>query len=316
LSTDDLHKLVEVFKITVNKIVEGVFMPVDAKVLDELIKKHKSAMAVCADYNRYLDEFNIAATRLSAPAISRYRKGKRQMPPVMVEWLDEQQFVHLTPWGGFTVYEEQMPAWFGGILSLLRVGEVEQALSVVEMADFNAKATESEETLPFVRLAALRGVISRHLGDLESTEYAFQDAVDRAVSCAPDFVNRYKTSHLNARREVAEYEYKKGQITKPDYVAMLHEILDEQGQLIESCSHDGDKYLAFKHLMRVGSLLRDEQTFIKAFEGATADGFRGKKSEELAKDVYQWIRHDNDTSGDFDNALGFIRLFDVAKTLQ
>ena len=98
----------------------------DVQILERLIKKRGSAAIVRRDFNEYWKRTG-KGKKLSAPEISKYGKGDRKMHPVFSEWLKDQAFIHLTPWGSYVevVAREDTMRWFRGLLSLLKLEQYE-----------------------------------------------------------------------------------------------------------------------------------------------------------------------------------------------
>lgn len=292
----------------------------EKKLMETLIGQFGTATALVNEYARGKNETDKKRLLVS---MSRVKNGKGNLPAHFLKWMGEQ--IRLRKWGSIHIQQdEQTPIWFLDLIELYEEGNVIKVLHIANEIDGNAKVAGIEDDLVYIRLSAFLGTLYFELGEkaaslnrlgeafdfYSSARDAYDECCDRAKRGAPHYHNKYITSYLNALREVYLIEFKLNLISQFDYHQKLIRIMNDQWEVIDSSNtkNETDQYIGLKHIMRISAILNNEDDFTEAFNDATTDGFIGKPQEDLEREVYFWMKHDQ--TGDFRNAFLFKSAFE------
>ncbi|MBM3395379.1 MAG: hypothetical protein FJY37_12235 [Betaproteobacteria bacterium] len=258
---------------------------------------------------RLVNEIN----RNAAPLHAKYSRShlhywtqmKRPIPQDVAQWVQNEAFVRLTPWGSFAFLGTKAP-WLEMLLDALRRPDadldaaLDVALRLEKAGDILPERPVSADTWPSV--AALIGTLYRVKGVMAEARNAFERAVELARKSAPDLLPRYQTNLLNIRREVRYQEFTRKLISPEIYRDFLRTVLAEQKDVLRDARLEGDVTLALRHCLRASSLLDDRKTFTQFLtEARKCKGF-GQIPEDRDRALARFMSADHDTDGDFANA--------------
>lgn len=230
---------------------------------------------------------------------------KRPIPPDVAQWIGNEAFVRLTPWGSYAFLGQKAP-WLEMVLDSLRRPEadLDATLDVVlrleKAGDILPDRPVSPDTWPSV--AALLGTLYRVKGVLPEARNAFERAVELARQSAPQLLPRYQTNLLNIRREIRHQEYERKLMSAEAYREFLRAILSEQKEVWRAARLEGDQCLALRHCLRVASLLDERREFAALLtEARKCKGF-GQGPEDRDRALARFMSAEHDEDGDFANA--------------
>lgn len=258
---------------------------------------------------RLVNEINRNAAALHAnytrSHVHYWTQMKRPIPPDVAQWIGNEAFVRLTPWGSYAFLGQKAP-WLEMVLDTLRRpdADLDATLDVVlrleKAGDILPERPVAADTWPSV--AALVGTLYRVKGVLSEARNAFERAVELARKSAPQLLPRYQTNLLNIRREIRHQEYERKLVSAEAQREFLRAILTEQKEVWRAARLDGDQSLALRHCLRVASLLDDRREFAALLtEARKCKGF-GQVPEDRDRALARFMSAEHDEDGDFANA--------------
>lgn len=253
----------------------------------------------------------------TAPQISRWRNGRRDMPGNVAEFVEEQYYRRLTPFGSFFLLQHELPA-LQPLVDLIREGQLEQALYLAEgLLTGDRSRPFCGKPVPAGQWAVLHfqaGLLCRNLlKDLDKALQHFQQSSQLADTLRPedlpggnidieDIKVLYATNVLTVLQEKAVRESKRTD-NRAELEATLASIYAKQEALLRRVkTFRAAIKLCMQHLMRLSSLRGREADFKQWLEKArNSDAFG---CDGHARDLFlqEWLSARNDEDGDFTNA--------------